>query len=40
LPLRDGSVDIALSLHMPYHVPDLNRAVCELREDHATPLRA
>jgi SAM-dependent methyltransferase len=31
LPLRDDSVDIALSLHMLYHVPDLSRAVSELR---------
>jgi SAM-dependent methyltransferase len=31
LPLRDGSVDIVLSLHMLYHVPNLNQAISELR---------
>jgi ubiquinone/menaquinone biosynthesis C-methylase UbiE len=31
LPLRNGSVDIALSLHMLYHVPNLNQAISELR---------
>jgi SAM-dependent methyltransferase len=31
LPLRDGGVDVVLSLHMLYHVPDLDRAVSELR---------
>jgi SAM-dependent methyltransferase len=31
LPLRDGSVDIVLSLHMLYHVPNLSQAISELR---------
>ncbi len=31
VPLRDGSVDVALSLHTLYHVPDLAGAVSELR---------
>ncbi len=31
LPLRDGSVDVVLSLHMLYHVPDIGRAIGELR---------
>ncbi|MFC7479790.1 class I SAM-dependent methyltransferase [Luedemannella flava] len=31
LPLRDDSVDVALCLHMLYHVPDIGRAVAELR---------
>jgi len=31
LPLRTGSVDVVLSLHMLYHVPDLALAVAELR---------
>jgi SAM-dependent methyltransferase len=31
LPVPDGSVDVVLCLHMLYHVPDLPRAVGELR---------
>lgn len=31
LPLRDGSVDVALAVHMLYHVPDREAAVRELR---------
>jgi SAM-dependent methyltransferase len=31
LPLRDGGVDVALAMHMLYHVPDLPAAVAELR---------
>ncbi len=31
LPLGDDSVDVVLCLHMLYHVPDLHRAVAELR---------
>ncbi len=31
LPLRDGSVDAVLCLHMLYHVPDIALAVRELR---------
>ena len=31
LPLRDGSVDLTLALHMLYHVPDPSRAIRELR---------
>jgi SAM-dependent methyltransferase len=31
LPLRDDSADVVLCLHMLYHVPDLGRAVAELR---------
>jgi SAM-dependent methyltransferase len=31
LPLRSASVDVALSLHMLYHVPDPARAVAEMR---------
>jgi len=31
LPVPDGSVDVVLCLHMLYHVPDLARAVGELR---------
>jgi SAM-dependent methyltransferase len=31
LPLGDDSVDVVLSLHMLYHVPDVPRAVAELR---------
>ncbi|MFG2117859.1 class I SAM-dependent methyltransferase [Streptomyces sp. NPDC048710] len=30
LPLADGSVDVALAMHMLYHVPDIARAVREL----------
>jgi SAM-dependent methyltransferase len=31
LPLRDGSVDVALAIHMLYHVPGRESAVRELR---------
>jgi SAM-dependent methyltransferase len=31
LPLRTGVVDVAVCMHMLYHVPDLDRAVAELR---------
>jgi SAM-dependent methyltransferase len=31
LPLPDGCCDIALAMHMLFHVPDLARAVAELR---------
>lgn len=31
LPLPDASVDAALALHMLYHVPDIPRAIAELR---------
>lgn len=31
LPLGDGAVDVALCLHMLYHVPDIPQAVRELR---------
>lgn len=31
LPLRTGSVDVALAMHMLYHVPDRRAAVAELR---------
>jgi SAM-dependent methyltransferase len=31
LPLTDGSVDVALAMHMLYHVPDVHAAVAELR---------
>jgi len=31
LPLRDGAVDVALAVHMLYHVPDREVAVHELR---------
>jgi SAM-dependent methyltransferase len=31
LPLRTGVVDLAACMHMLYHVPDLDRAVAELR---------
>jgi SAM-dependent methyltransferase len=31
LPLADDSVDVALAMHMLYHVPDLDAAVRELR---------
>jgi SAM-dependent methyltransferase len=31
LPLRDGSVDVTLAMHMLYHVPDPVRAVSEFR---------
>jgi ubiquinone/menaquinone biosynthesis C-methylase UbiE len=31
LPLRDGAVDVALAMHMLYHVPDVRAAVRELR---------
>jgi SAM-dependent methyltransferase len=31
LPLDDGSVDVALCMHMLYHVPDADLAVRELR---------
>jgi SAM-dependent methyltransferase len=31
LPLCDASVDLALSMHMLYHVPDIHRAITELR---------
>jgi SAM-dependent methyltransferase len=31
LPLRDGAVDVALALHMLYHVPSREAAIRELR---------
>jgi SAM-dependent methyltransferase len=31
LPLADASVDVALAMHMLYHVPDIQAAVSELR---------
>jgi SAM-dependent methyltransferase len=31
LPLADASVDVALAMHMLYHVPDIGAAVRELR---------
>jgi len=31
LPLRDGAVDVALAIHMLYHVPDRPAALRELR---------
>jgi SAM-dependent methyltransferase len=31
LPLRDGAVDVALAVHMLYHVPDRESAIRELR---------
>jgi ubiquinone/menaquinone biosynthesis C-methylase UbiE len=31
LPLPDGSVDVAMAMHMLYHVPDIPAAVRELR---------
>jgi SAM-dependent methyltransferase len=31
LPLRDGAVDVALAIHMLYHVPDRETALRELR---------
>jgi SAM-dependent methyltransferase len=31
LPLPDGSVDVALAMHMLYHVPDVPAAIRELR---------
>jgi ubiquinone/menaquinone biosynthesis C-methylase UbiE len=31
LPLRDAAVDVALAMHMLYHVPDLQAAARELR---------
>jgi ubiquinone/menaquinone biosynthesis C-methylase UbiE len=31
LPLRDGAVDVALAIHMLYHVPSREAAVRELR---------
>jgi SAM-dependent methyltransferase len=31
LPLRDGAVDVALAIHMLYHVPNREAAVRELR---------
>lgn len=31
LPVRTGSVDVGLALHMLYHVPDIPAAVAELR---------
>jgi SAM-dependent methyltransferase len=31
LPLRDGTIDLTLALHMLYHVPDPSRALLELR---------
>jgi SAM-dependent methyltransferase len=31
LPLSDGSADVALAMHMLYHVPDIPAAVAELR---------
>jgi len=31
LPLRDGVVDVALAIHMLYHVPDRETAIRELR---------
>jgi SAM-dependent methyltransferase len=31
LPYADGAFDVALAMHMLYHVPDLQRAIRELR---------
>jgi SAM-dependent methyltransferase len=31
LPIRDGAFDTCLCVHMLYHVPDIDRAVSELR---------
>jgi ubiquinone/menaquinone biosynthesis C-methylase UbiE len=31
LPLPDGSVDVAMAMHMLYHVPDIPAAIGELR---------
>jgi SAM-dependent methyltransferase len=31
LPLPDGSVDVAMAMHMLYHVPDVTAAIRELR---------
>ncbi len=31
LPLPDGSVDVAMAMHMLYHVPDMPAAIRELR---------
>jgi ubiquinone/menaquinone biosynthesis C-methylase UbiE len=31
LPLPDGSVDVAMAMHMLYHVPDMAAAIGELR---------
>jgi ubiquinone/menaquinone biosynthesis C-methylase UbiE len=31
LPLRSGSVDVGLAMHMLYHVPDIRAAIWELR---------
>jgi ubiquinone/menaquinone biosynthesis C-methylase UbiE len=31
LPLPDGSVDVAMAMHMLYHVPDIPAAIRELR---------
>ena len=31
LPLADGSVDVAMAMHMLYHVPDVPAAIGELR---------
>jgi SAM-dependent methyltransferase len=31
LPLRDGAVDVALAIHMLYHVPSRQAAISELR---------
>jgi SAM-dependent methyltransferase len=31
LPVRDGVADVALAMHMLYHVPDIPRAIGELR---------
>jgi ubiquinone/menaquinone biosynthesis C-methylase UbiE len=36
LPLRDGAVDVALALHMLYHVPCREAAIRELRRIVAT----
>jgi SAM-dependent methyltransferase len=30
LPLADGAADVALAMHMLYHVPDIDRAIAEL----------
>src|SRR4051794_16039448 len=31
LPMRDAVADVALAMHMLYHVPDIPRAIAELR---------
>jgi SAM-dependent methyltransferase len=31
LPFRDGTFDVVVANHMLYHVPDRDRAICELR---------